>query len=83
MMALSISVEQVDETEDESVYVFGEPDTRLGRACLRKDTGAVEIERLRNAPDGPNPRMYLAHVVERLQAYHARGMYPTCDEWTV
>lgn len=82
-MALSISVEQVEETADEYVCVFGGPDTTLGRMCLRKDSGAVEIESLRHAPDGPNTRMYLAHVVERLQAYHTRGVYPTRDEWTV
>lgn len=83
MMALSIFVEQVEETADECVYVFGEPETTFGRVALRKDSGAVEIETLRDTSDGPNARAYLAHVVERLQEYHTQDLYPHRDEWTV
>jgi len=81
-MALSVSLQKVDETPRYCLYDLGAGDAAAARLKLYKPSGDVEVVRLSDDALPARPPFYLAQGIPRLHRYHEQNRYPDHDEWT-
>jgi len=81
-MALSVTLQKVDETPGYCLYDLGPGGAVAGRVKLYKASGDVEIVRLSEDELPARPSFYLAQGLPRLRSYQEREQYPEKDTWT-
>lgn len=80
-MALSLSLQKVDETPRSCLYDLGTDAAVAARVKLYKDSGDVEVVELSEASLPARLPFYLAQGLPRLHSYHEQERYPDTDAW--
>lgn len=80
-MALSVSLQKVDETPRYCLYDLGTEAATAARVKLHKDSGDVEVVDLSEASLPARPSFYLAQGLPRLRSYHEQERYPDAETW--